>query len=79
MNQYGGLEEYLSYDGDSIVIPVELLQIMASLPDDCYLYVYTSYTDYYIDYYTLETYFMYGGDFENNYVVIELPTIVDKG
>ena len=63
LNKTGYLERYLSYDGYSIVIPVELLDILETLPDDCYIELDTTTGMIRLNYYTLESYFQNGGDF----------------
>ena len=66
IDQYDILDKYFSNDGQTIVIPVEMLDILKAMPDWCYFSVDTSYGSYHFDYYTLETYFMNGGSLGGN-------------
>ncbi len=78
LREYDVFEEYISNTGYSVVIPLEMLDIMSDMYRDAYFQIHTSAESYRFDCTTLETYFIYGGDFgyvdlgyaDGNYVYV---------
>lgn len=66
LSNYNFFKDYISYTEYSVVIPRELLDIMKTMPDYCYFSLNTHNGDIRFDYYTLESYFMNGGNFGGN-------------